>query len=187
MQTARDQIVKLIGEKMKISDEAEKERALYQKRENEYIQRIAKLEKIASEKVAESKASEILVEETDADCKWLLVRVVPLISERIVKSNELAKYMFELGQTAYNSGRKDGYAKGRAAAASNEKDYHFELYKEDCTAAYVAKCREYEFIEFGIVKAVGKLSRKANVVEVLKKALGDQDPEGGDAGPSHQD
>ncbi|KAJ0442425.1 hypothetical protein HanIR_Chr16g0809131 [Helianthus annuus] len=159
MQTARDQIVKLKGEKTQISNEAEQERGLYQKRENEYIQRIAKLEKIASEK----------------------------ISERIVKSDELAKYMFELGQAAYNSGRKDGYAEGRAASASNEKDYHFKLYKEDCTVAYAAKRREYEFIEFGIVKAVGKLSRKANVIEVLKKALVDQDPEGGDAGPSHQD
>ncbi|MFS7983962.1 hypothetical protein Hanom_Chr11g00981021 [Helianthus anomalus] len=54
-------------------------------------------------------------------------------------------------------------------------------------AAYVAKRREYEFIEFGIVKAVEKLSRRANAIEVLKKALGDQDPEAGDAGPNHQD
>ncbi|KAM0004458.1 hypothetical protein Hdeb2414_s0242g00845331 [Helianthus debilis subsp. tardiflorus] len=152
MQTARDQIVKLKGEKTQISNEAEQERPLYQKRENKYIQRIAKLEKIDSEKVAESKASEILVEETTAYYKWLLVRVVPL-------------YMFELGQAAYNSGRKDGYAEGRAAAASDEKDYHFELYKEDCTVAYTAKHREYEFIEFGIVKAVGKLSRKANALK----------------------
>ncbi|MFS7936331.1 hypothetical protein Hanom_Chr05g00414321 [Helianthus anomalus] len=96
MQVARDQIVKLKGEKTQISNEQEQERAMYQKRENEYIQHIAKLEKIASEKVAESKASEILAEELAADCKWLLARAVPLISERIVKSEELAKYMFEL-------------------------------------------------------------------------------------------
>ncbi|KAF5766689.1 hypothetical protein HanRHA438_Chr15g0730721 [Helianthus annuus] len=92
--------------------------------------------------------------------------------------------MFELDQAAYNSGRKDGYGEGRAAAASNEKDYHFELYKQDCTAAYTAKRQEYEFIEFGIVRAVEKLSRKANAIEVLKKALGDQGIVGGDAGPS---
>ncbi|KAJ0770539.1 hypothetical protein HanPI659440_Chr07g0258761 [Helianthus annuus] len=187
MQNARDQIVQLRGDKAKLSDEAEQERALHQKKERKYIECIGKLEKFAAEKVAESKASEILVEETAADCKWLLARAVPQISERIVKSEELAKYMFELGQAAYNSGRKDGYGEGRAAALSNEKDYHFELYKEDCTAAYTAKRREYEFIEFGIVKAVEKLSRKANAVEVLKKALGDENPEGGDAGPSHQD
>ncbi|MFS7907149.1 hypothetical protein Hanom_Chr01g00067871 [Helianthus anomalus] len=136
--------------------------------------------------VVESKASKILAEETTVDCKWLLARAVPLISERITKSDELARYMYELGEAAYNSGRKDGYAEGRATTLSNEKDYHFELYKQDCTAAYTATHREYEFIEFGIVKAVEKLSRKTNAIEVLKKALGDQDPEGGDAGPSHQ-
>ncbi|KAM0003773.1 hypothetical protein Hdeb2414_s0012g00384261 [Helianthus debilis subsp. tardiflorus] len=79
MKTARDEIVRLKGEKTKMSDEHEQECALYQKRENEYIQRIAKLEKIIAEKVAESKASEILAEETAADCKWLLARAVPLV------------------------------------------------------------------------------------------------------------
>ncbi|MFS7928952.1 hypothetical protein Hanom_Chr04g00326821 [Helianthus anomalus] len=166
MQAARDQIVKLKGEKTQLSNE--------QEQESRY-------------KVAESKASEILAEEATAECKWSLARAVPLISERIAKSDELAKYMFKLGQAAYNSGRKYGYGEGRAAAASNENDYHFELYKQDCTAAYTAKRREYEFINFGIVKAVEKLSRKANAIDVLKKALGDQGTEGGDAGPSHQD
>ncbi|MFS7991977.1 hypothetical protein Hanom_Chr12g01076941 [Helianthus anomalus] len=138
-------------------------------------------------KLKESKASEILAEETAADCKWLLARAVPLISERIAKSDELARYMYELGEVAYNNGRNDGYAEGKAATSNNEKDYHFPLYKEDCVVAYAAKLQEYEFIKFGIVKAVGKLSRKANAVEVLKQALGDQDPEGCDTGPSRQD
>ncbi|MFS7947315.1 hypothetical protein Hanom_Chr06g00546831 [Helianthus anomalus] len=171
MQTQRDAIVRLSGEKRKINDEVEQE---------------PKLEKFAAEKVAESKASEILAEEISADCKWLLACAVPLISECIVKSVELAKYMFEMGQAAYNSGRKDGYGEGRAAVVNNEKDYHFELYKEDCTAKYTAKRQEYEFIEFGIVKVVEKLSRKANAIEVLKKALGDQGTDGSDACPSHQ-
>ncbi|KAM0056542.1 hypothetical protein Hdeb2414_s0006g00219571 [Helianthus debilis subsp. tardiflorus] len=60
--------------------------------------------------------------------------------------------MFELGQAAYNSGRKDGYGEGRAAAMNIDKDYYFELFKEDCTSKYIAKRQEYEFIEFGIVK-----------------------------------
>ncbi|MFS7994921.1 hypothetical protein Hanom_Chr12g01111771 [Helianthus anomalus] len=141
----------LSGEKRKISDEAEEGRVAHQKREHEYIQRIAKLEKFAAE-----------------------------------KSDELAKYMFELVQAAYNSGQKDGYGEGRAAAMNNEKDYHFELFKEECTAKYAAKRQDYEFIEFGIVKVVEKLSRKVNTVEVLKKALGDQGTDCGDAGPSHQ-
>ncbi|MFS7963043.1 hypothetical protein Hanom_Chr08g00733521 [Helianthus anomalus] len=187
MQTQRDAIIRLSGENTKISEEAEQERVAYQKREQEYIQRIAKLEKFASEKVAEGKASEILAEEISADCKWLLARAVPLISERITKSDKLAKYMFELGQSTYNSGRKDGYGEGRAAAMNNEKDYHFELFKEDCTAKYAAKRQEYEFIELSIVKAVEKLSRKANAIEVLKKALGDEDREAGGAGTSHQE
>ncbi|MFS7968369.1 hypothetical protein Hanom_Chr09g00796611 [Helianthus anomalus] len=147
---------------------------------------LRKLEKIVTEKTAESKASEILAKEVSADCKWLLARGVPLIVDRIVKSDELANYMFELGGVAYNSGRKDGYGEGRAAVATSEKDYHFDLYKEDCTTAYTDKRREYEFLEFAIVKAVGKLSRKTDAVETLKKALGEQDVETGDAGPSHQ-
>ncbi|MFS7933256.1 hypothetical protein Hanom_Chr04g00377561 [Helianthus anomalus] len=183
MQTQCDTIGRLSGEKAKISEQAEQDRVTHQKREQEYIQCITKLEKFAAEKDAESKASEILAEEAAADCKWLLARVVPLISECIAKSDELAKYMFELGQAAYNSGRKDGYGEGRAAAVNNEKDYHFELYKQDCTVAYTTKRQEYEFIEFGVVKAVEKLSRKANAIEVLKKALGVQGTRG--AGPSY--
>ncbi|MFS8034023.1 hypothetical protein Hanom_Chr17g01576331 [Helianthus anomalus] len=154
--------------------------------EEEYLQRIARLETFAEEKITERKASELLAEEVSADCKWLLAHAVPLISERIVKSHELANYMFELGQAAYNSGRKDGYSEGRAAVANNEKDYHFELFKEDCGVAYAAKRGDYEFLEFGIVKAIDKLSRRANTIEVLKKALGDSGTDSG-AGPSHQD
>ncbi|KAM0012258.1 hypothetical protein Hdeb2414_s0054g00755091 [Helianthus debilis subsp. tardiflorus] len=160
LQTQRDAIVRLSAEKAKISDEAEQEHVASQKREEEYLQRIAKLEKFAEEKVAECKAS--------ADYKWLLSLVVPMISERIVKSHELANYMFELGQAAYNSGRKDGYNRGRAVATNNEKDYHFEFYKEYCGAVYATKRRDYEFVEYD------KLSWRANAIEVLKKALGDE-------------
>ncbi|KAF5791409.1 hypothetical protein HanXRQr2_Chr09g0394451 [Helianthus annuus] len=80
LQAQREAIVRLSGEKTKISDEAEHERAAHQKREQEYVERIAKLEKFGEEKIAESKASEILVEEVTADCKWLLARAVPLLS-----------------------------------------------------------------------------------------------------------
>ncbi|KAJ0747738.1 hypothetical protein HanOQP8_Chr05g0192991 [Helianthus annuus] len=179
MKAARDEIVKLKGEKTKMCDEHEQAVALYQKREDEYIQRIAKLEKIAAEKTAESEASKILAEEATADCKWLLARGVTL-------SDELAKYMFELGEAAYDNGRKYGNGEGRVAAVANEKVDHFDFYMTDCAARYASKRQEYEFLEFAIVKAVGKLSRKTNAVEVLKKALGDQDPEAGGAGTSHQ-
>ncbi|MFS7916008.1 hypothetical protein Hanom_Chr02g00172051 [Helianthus anomalus] len=145
----------------KRSDEHEQERALYQKRESEYIQRIARLEKIASGKAAESAASEVLAEKAAADCKWLLARGVPLVH-----------FLF--------------YGEGRAAAVANEKVDHFDLHKTDCEARYAEKCQEYKFLKFAIVKAVGKLSRKTNGVKMLKKPLGDQDPKAGDAGPSHQ-
>ncbi|KAF5754656.1 hypothetical protein HanXRQr2_Chr17g0793731 [Helianthus annuus] len=187
MQSQRDAIVKLSGEKKKISEEAEQARIASEKREEEYLQRIARLEEFGEKKVAECKASELLTEKISADCKWLLSRAVPLISERIVKSYELANYVFELGQAAYNSGQKEGYSEGRAAAAINEKDYHFELYKEDCSGKYAAKRREHEFVEFGIVKAVEKLSRKVDGVAFLKKALCEEGHGAGGAGPSQQD
>ncbi|MFS7935160.1 hypothetical protein Hanom_Chr05g00400181 [Helianthus anomalus] len=169
LQTQCDTIVRLSGEKTRIREEAEQEHAVHQKREQEYIQRIANLEKFAAEKVAESKAFEILAEEVTANCKGLLAPAVPLVIFLV----------FELGQDAYNSGQKDGYGEGRVVVASNGKDYHFELYKHDCTAAYTAKHQEYEFIEFGTVKAVEKLCRRTNAIEVLKKALCDQGTEGG--------
>ncbi|KAM0046979.1 hypothetical protein Hdeb2414_s0009g00323081 [Helianthus debilis subsp. tardiflorus] len=158
LQTQLDTIVRLSGEKTKISEEAEQERVAHKKREQEYIERIAKLEKFAAEKVVESKASETLAEEAAADCKWLLARAVPLISERIVRSEELAMYMYELGEAAYDNGLKDGYAKGRSAAEAEEALKSFDLYKTDCAARYAEKRQGFEFLKFAIVKAIGKLS-----------------------------
>ncbi|MFS8025045.1 hypothetical protein Hanom_Chr16g01470371 [Helianthus anomalus] len=163
------------------------ERASYQKRESEYLQRITKLQQLVTERSTEVWASEIIVEEANADSKWLLARGVPLIADRIVKSEELAKYMFELGEAAYDNGRKDGFGEGRSAAEAKEALENFDLYKTDCAARYAEKRQEYEFLEFAIVKVVGKLSRKPDGVELLKKALGDEDRETGGARPSHQD
>ncbi|KAJ0433629.1 hypothetical protein HanRHA438_Chr17g0814271 [Helianthus annuus] len=92
--------------------------------------------------------------------------------------------MFELGRAGYNSGRKFGYPEGRFAAVNNEKDYHFELYKEDCDGAYAAKCKEFSTLEFAVVRAAEKLSRKPDGVALLKKALGEDVDAAGDAGPS---
>ncbi|KAJ0615956.1 hypothetical protein HanRHA438_Chr02g0084131 [Helianthus annuus] len=186
MQTQRDVIVKLKGEKTQISEEADQERASHQKSESEYLQRIAKLQQLVTERSAEVRASEIIAEEANADSKWLLARGVPLIADRIVKSKELAMYMFELGEAAYDNGRKDGYGEGRSAAEAKEALKKFDLYKTDCAARYAEKRLEYEFLKFAIVKVVGKLCRKPDGVELLKKALGDQTPEAGGVGPSHQ-
>ncbi|MFS7988191.1 hypothetical protein Hanom_Chr11g01031771 [Helianthus anomalus] len=94
--------------------------------------------------------------------------------------------MFELGEAAYDHGRKDGYAEGRAAAEAKEALKSFDLYKTDCAARYAEKRQEFESLEFAIVKATGKLSRKPDGIMLLKRALGDEDPQGGDAGISRQ-
>ncbi|MFS7966207.1 hypothetical protein Hanom_Chr09g00771131 [Helianthus anomalus] len=135
LQTQRETIMRLSGEKTKISDEAE------------------------------SKASEILVEEVTADCKWLLVR-----------------YMYELGEVAYDHDQKEGYAEGRSAAEAKEALKSFDLYKTDCATRYAEKRQEFESLKFAIVKAAGKLSRKPDGIALLKKALGDGDPQGEDVG-----
>ncbi|MFS7927798.1 hypothetical protein Hanom_Chr04g00313361 [Helianthus anomalus] len=95
--------------------------------------------------------------------------------------------MYELGEATCDNGRKDGYGEGRSAAEVKEALKDFDSYKTDCAARYAEKRQEFEFLEFAIVKAVGKLSRKPDGVALLKKALGDEDREAGGAGPSHQD
>ncbi|KAJ0783029.1 hypothetical protein HanRHA438_Chr01g0019121 [Helianthus annuus] len=181
MQSQRDAIVRLSGEKTALADEANQVRLAAEKKEKEYIARIDKLELLAQEKAsecetaqrlldektAECRASELLAEETAADTRWLLSRGVPLLADR------------------YNSGRKFGYAEGRLAAANNDKDYKFELYKADCDGAYAEKRRAFAMLDFAVVKAAGKLALKADRVALLKKALGDDGAGGaGGAGPS---
>ncbi|KAJ0626492.1 hypothetical protein HanHA89_Chr01g0013791 [Helianthus annuus] len=134
LQTRRETIVRLSGEKTKISDEAEQERAAHRKREQEYIERIAKLE------------------------RFLLRSGYLRISKYIAGSKELAKYMYELGEAAYAHGRKESYAEGRSTAEAKEALKSFDLYKTDCAARYAEKQQEFESLEFAIVKAAGKLS-----------------------------
>ncbi|KAM0046211.1 hypothetical protein Hdeb2414_s0009g00313401 [Helianthus debilis subsp. tardiflorus] len=99
----------------------------------------------------------------------------------------LAKYVYELGEAARDLGRKEGYAEGRAAAESKEPLKSFELYKTDCVGRYAEKRLEFEFLEFGVVKAAKKLSRKPEGVALLKKALDDEEHENGGVGTSHQE
>ncbi|KAM0036613.1 hypothetical protein Hdeb2414_s0014g00428531 [Helianthus debilis subsp. tardiflorus] len=110
-----------------------------------------------------------------------------IISKRIAGSEELAKYMYELGEAAYAHSRKEDYAEGRSAAKAREPLKSFDLHKTDCAARYAEKRQEFEYLEFAIVKATGKLSRKPNGIALLKKALGDEDREAGGAGNSHQE
>ncbi|KAM0025842.1 hypothetical protein Hdeb2414_s0021g00579371 [Helianthus debilis subsp. tardiflorus] len=109
------------------------------------------------------------------------------IAERIACSEELAKYVYELGEAAHDLGRKEGYAERRTAAESKEPLKNFELYKTDCVARYAEKRQEFESLEFEVVKAAQKLSWKPNGVALLKKALNDEDPGAGGAGTSHRE
>ncbi|KAM0071141.1 hypothetical protein Hdeb2414_s0001g00021501 [Helianthus debilis subsp. tardiflorus] len=95
--------------------------------------------------------------------------------------------MYELGEAAYDNGHKDGYAEGRSAAEVKEALKSFGFYKTNCAACYAEKRQGFEFLEFAIVNAVGKLSRKPDGVALLKNALGDEDRGAGGAGTSHQD
>ncbi|KAJ0879815.1 hypothetical protein HanRHA438_Chr10g0455881 [Helianthus annuus] len=199
MQSQRDAIVRLSGEKKELADEAHQARVAFEKREKEYVARIDKLEllvkqkvyeceatgKLLEEKTSECAASDGLVEEVSADCRGLLSRAVPLLADRIVNSPELATYMYELGQAGYNGGRKYGYSAGKAATINKEKDHHFELYAEDCDDRYAAKRKEFSSLEFAVVKAAEKLARKVDGVALLKKALGDEAGAAGGAGTSH--
>ncbi|KAJ0754792.1 hypothetical protein HanPI659440_Chr09g0350761 [Helianthus annuus] len=74
------------------------------------------------------------------------------------------------------------------AALAKEKDHQFELFKVDCKGNYTAKRKEYEYLEFGILKAIEKSTRRGIAVETLKKVLEDADAEAeaGGAGTSHQ-
>ncbi|KAM0014015.1 hypothetical protein Hdeb2414_s0039g00735291 [Helianthus debilis subsp. tardiflorus] len=186
MQSQRDAIVRLSGEKKELADEAHKARLATEKKEKEYVDRIDKLEllgkqkaseceaaqRLLEEKASECQASKLLVEKASAECKWLLSHAVPLLADRILNSTELPTYMFELGQAGYNSGWKFGYSEGKPAAVNKEKDYHFELFKEDCDGKYAAKRKDFASLEFDVVKAAEKLARKGNGVALLKKALG---------------
>ncbi|KAJ0845554.1 hypothetical protein HanRHA438_Chr15g0715011 [Helianthus annuus] len=199
MQSQRDAIVRLSGEKTALAEEAHQARLAAEKKEKEYIARIDKLEllvqekaseceaaqRLLDEKTAECRASELLAEEASADSRWLLSRGVPLLADRILNSPELARYMFELGGAGYNSGRKFGYAEGKFAASNNDSDHKFELFKVDCDSAYAEKRREFAMLDFAVVKAAGKLALKADGVALLKKALGEDDASGaGGAGSS---
>ncbi|KAJ0800045.1 hypothetical protein HanPI659440_Chr03g0098431 [Helianthus annuus] len=164
--------------------EKEAEALAAQKGHEEALARIAELEKIVDEQQTQNKTLELLSLDLGDDCKWLLTRGVPLLADRLVRSKELAKYMFELGGATYNNGCKDGYAKGKAAAKEGARDDKFELSKEDCVATYATKRHEFEFIEFGILKAIDKLAERGVAVETLKKVLGDGDAETSGAGSS---
>ncbi|KAF5803630.1 hypothetical protein HanRHA438_Chr06g0282611 [Helianthus annuus] len=93
-----------------------------------------------------------------------------LLADRLMASEELAKYMLELSEAAYKSGHQDGYAEGKVFTLENKPDNDFELFKEDCTGTYREKRKAFGLLKIGILKAIEKLSRKGVAVDVLRKA-----------------
>ncbi|MFS7962331.1 hypothetical protein Hanom_Chr08g00725401 [Helianthus anomalus] len=79
--------------------------------------------------------------------------------------------MFELGESAFDSSRKEFYGERRAAAATNEKVDHFELHKVDCSANYAAKRQEYEFLEFPFLELLKNYLGKELVWKPLRRHL----------------
>ncbi|KAJ0591897.1 hypothetical protein HanHA300_Chr03g0078631 [Helianthus annuus] len=69
-------------------------------------------------------------------------------------SEELAKYILELGGTAYDSDRKNGYAESKAFSLEGKPDSDFELFKSDCAAYYRNKGKEFGTLEFGVLRAL---------------------------------
>ncbi|KAJ0796110.1 hypothetical protein HanPI659440_Chr04g0158371 [Helianthus annuus] len=183
LKAARDEVVKVKAERAMESQEYDRLSAAYKEKESEPLEaqkkneearaRIAKLEQIVAEQHAQNKTLDLLGQDLGNDYTWLLTRGVRFVHfhivDRLVRSEELAKYMFDLGGAAYDSGRKDGYAEGMAAAHPKEKDEKFELFKVDFASNYTSKRQEYEFTEFGILKAIDKLARHGVAVETLKK------------------
>ncbi|KAF5759628.1 hypothetical protein HanRHA438_Chr16g0755521 [Helianthus annuus] len=152
LKAARDEVIRVKGEKdaesrevqhlSSIAKEKEAQAVEAQKSHAEALARVAELQRIVDGQQNQNKALELLSQELGGDCKWLLTRGMPLLADRLVASEEWAKYMFELGGAAYNNGRKNGYAEGKT------------FVKEDCAANYAAKCHEFGFLEFGMVKAI---------------------------------
>ncbi|MFS7921997.1 hypothetical protein Hanom_Chr03g00243461 [Helianthus anomalus] len=119
LKAARDEVVKVKAEKAKESQEYERLFTVRKEKEAESQARIAALEKTIEEQKSQNKALELLAEDLGGDCKWLLARGIRLIADRLVKSEELVKYMFELSGAAYDSGRKDGYCFGQKSHKDN--------------------------------------------------------------------
>ncbi|KAJ0940091.1 hypothetical protein HanRHA438_Chr02g0079421 [Helianthus annuus] len=96
--------------------------------------------------------------ELGEDYKWLINCGIPLLADSLMASEELAKYMLELGGAAYDSGRKNGYGEGKMFALEGKSNNHFELFKSDYATHYRNKRKEFGILEFGVLRAIDKLS-----------------------------
>ncbi|MFS7948124.1 hypothetical protein Hanom_Chr06g00556281 [Helianthus anomalus] len=135
LKAACDEVIRVNAEQTKESQKYDRLSAAYKEKESEALvtQRsneeahalIAKLKRMIEEQQAQNKTLKLMSQDLGDDYKWLLTHGVPLIADRLMRSEELAKYMFDLGGGAYNNGCKDGYAEGKAASLTKEKDDKF--------------------------------------------------------------
>ncbi|KAJ0810324.1 hypothetical protein HanPI659440_Chr01g0025771 [Helianthus annuus] len=153
-----------------ILKEKEAEADAGRKANEEALAHIAELEKTAEAHKAQAKASKMVSEKLGEDCKWLINRGIPLLADFLMASEELAKYMFELGGATYSSGRNDDYAWEKAFKLEGKPDNDFELIKEDCPGQYCNKGKEFGLLEFGMLKAI-VISSKIFIYLVIIDAL----------------
>ncbi|KAJ0752386.1 hypothetical protein HanPI659440_Chr09g0323741 [Helianthus annuus] len=150
---AWDEVVRVNDERAKEIREFDRLSAAYKEKEAEALAarksneearaRVVELEKTIEDQQAQNKTLELLAQDLGDDCKWLLTHGVPLasIADRLVRSEELIKYMFDLGDATYNSGLKDGYSEGKAAELARTKEDKFDLFKVDCAGNYIGSVK----------------------------------------------
>ncbi|MFS7921313.1 hypothetical protein Hanom_Chr03g00235341 [Helianthus anomalus] len=190
-----DETIRVNAERAKESKEFDRLSAMYKEKESEVLDaqkrneevraRIAELGKTVEEQQAQNKTLELLSQDLGDDCKWLLMCGVPLLFIDWRGPKSLLNICLTL-DALFISGLKEGYDEGKVVALAKVKDDIFELFKVDCAGDYTAKCQEFEFIEFGILKAIDKLAQRGVAVETLKKFLDNSDAGTDGASSSHQ-
>ncbi|KAM0071145.1 hypothetical protein Hdeb2414_s0001g00021551 [Helianthus debilis subsp. tardiflorus] len=157
------------------------QRSTAHKERNEALAGVAVLEESAVKHKAHAEATDMMAHELGQDCKWLINHGTPLIAALLMTSDEVAKYMFDLAGAAYNNGQKDGFAEGKAFALEERSNHEFELFKTDCTTCFCNKRKDFDNLEFGVLKAIEKLSRNGVAMDMLRIVLGDKDADTGAA------
>ncbi|MFS7953458.1 hypothetical protein Hanom_Chr07g00618881 [Helianthus anomalus] len=113
------------------------------------------------------------------------------LATSLMTFDELARYMVDLSEAAYDNGRKDGFAEGKAFVLDKKNT----IIPLNCTKQTVlsasVRSQEFDQVEFGILKAIEKMFRKGVTVDVLRIVLEEERTgvgaaAGGGAGDMHK-
>ncbi|KAF5789437.1 hypothetical protein HanXRQr2_Chr09g0371221 [Helianthus annuus] len=171
MQSQRDAIVRLSGEKTALADEANQVRLAAEKKEKEYIARIDKLELLAQEKRLNVRLLSVFLMRRRRS-------VVPL-------NSLLRKPQLILGGcylVVFPCLLIVSYIRRNLPTIC--LSWAWQVITADASLGMLRR-RAFAMLDFAVVKAAGKLALKADGVALLKKALGDDGAGGaGSAGPS---